>query len=158
MEAVRRATSDDSPRLAVLAQELLDDMASIRGGSLLIEPELDPSGEHALLARLPELVDDPQRLVVVGSLDEVVIGFALGHFQDLGDHGRRGVLDACYVEPGARELGVGRMLLDAAITWFKESGCRGADGTALPGDRGAKNFFEAAGFKARLLTMYQSFD
>jgi GNAT superfamily N-acetyltransferase len=158
MEAVRKATAYDGPRLAELAREFLDDVASIRGGSLLIEPELDAAGEHGLLARLPELVEDRQRLVVVGSLDEAVVGFALCRYLDLGEHGRRGTLDACYVEPGARELGLGRMLLDASVTWFKESGCRGADGTALPGDRGAKNFFEAAGFKARMLTMYQPFD
>jgi GNAT superfamily N-acetyltransferase len=158
MEAVRKATVEDGGRLAELALEFLDDMASIRGGSLLIEPGIDEAGDHGLLARLPELVEDPDRLVLVGSLDEVVIGFALGHHRDLGDHGRRGTLDACYVEPGAREVGVGRMLLDASVTWFKDTGCRGVDGTALPGDRGAKNFFESAGFKARMLTMYQSFD
>jgi hypothetical protein len=29
---------------------------------------------------------------------------------------------------------------------------------ALPGDREAKNFFEASGFKARLLTMHHTFE
>ena len=38
---------------------------------------------------------------------------------------------------------------------MEERGCRWVDGTALPGDRGAKNFYESAGFKARLLTMHR---
>jgi len=61
-----------------------------------------------------------------------------------------------YVEPDRRGLGVGRAMLDALIGWFTESGCRSVDGAALPGDRASKNFFEGAGFKARLITMHRS--
>jgi hypothetical protein len=32
------------------------------------------------------------------------------------------------------------------------------DGIALPGDRQAKNFYESAGFKARMLTMHRRID
>ena len=67
-----------------------------------------------------------------------------------------GVLDACYVEPEARGVGMGRLLMEAAVAWLEEPGCAGVDGTALPGDRQAKNFFESAGFKARMLTMHRA--
>jgi GNAT superfamily N-acetyltransferase len=50
---------------------------------------------------------------------------------------------------------VGRLLLDRSLAWFEEHGCDGVDGTALPGDRGAKNFYESAGFRARMLTMHR---
>ena len=96
--------------------------------------------------------------MLVGTLDEVVTGFGLCHVEDLGPPGRRGVLDACYVEVGARGVGLGRLLLDALVSWLEEQGCGGVDGIALPGDRGAKNFYEAAGFKARLLTMHRRID
>ena len=67
-----------------------------------------------------------------------------------------GIVDACYVEPEARGVGVGRALLDDLVAWFASSGCRGVDVTALPGDRATKNFLEGAGFKARLLTMHRT--
>jgi GNAT superfamily N-acetyltransferase len=66
------------------------------------------------------------------------------------------VLEACYVESGARGVGLGHLLVDAAVSWFGDQGVEGVDGTALPGDRLAKNFFESAGFKARMLTMYRT--
>jgi GNAT superfamily N-acetyltransferase len=71
--------------------------------------------------------------------------------------GLRGILDACFVETGARGVGVGRLLLDAVLSWVEARGAHGMDGTALPGDRAAKNFYESAGFKARLLTMHRDF-
>ena len=75
----------------------------------------------------------------------------LGH-RRLGE--RRGVLDVCFVEPGAREGGLGQLLLEHALDWFRARRCTGVDGTALPGDRAAKQFYESAGFKARLLVMH----
>jgi hypothetical protein len=50
------------------------------------------------------------------------------------------------------------LLLDTAVTWLEDHRCQGVDGIALPGDRAAKNFFESAGFKARMLTMYRELD
>ncbi len=61
------------------------------------------------------------------------------------------MLDACYVEPEARGVGIGHLLVAAAVRWFADHGADGIDGIALPGDRQAKNFFESAGFKARML-------
>jgi GNAT superfamily N-acetyltransferase len=68
------------------------------------------------------------------------------------------VVDACYVEPGARVVGLGRMLMDQVLAWCTDHQCRGIDGFAFPGDRGAKSFFESAGFKARLLVMHRDLD
>ena len=69
-----------------------------------------------------------------------------------------GVLDLCFVESGAREVGLGHLLVEHALAWFREQGCTGVDGSAHPGDRAAKNFFESAGFKARLLVMHRPLD
>ena len=77
---------------------------------------------------------------------------------DGGGGERRGVLDLCFVEPGAREVGLGHLLIEQALGWFGSQGCTGVDGTAFPGDREAKNFFESAGFKARLLVMHRPID
>jgi GNAT superfamily N-acetyltransferase len=159
VEAVREATSGDAGRLVELTGELLDAVTSQRGGSFLVEPVIggDGTGDYrgALDGQLRARMEDPATVVLVGTVDEAVVGFALGRIEDRGGHGRQGLLDACYVEPMARGVGVGRLLLDTVLAWLEGQGCLGVDGTALPGDREAKNFFEAAGFKARMLTMHR---
>jgi GNAT superfamily N-acetyltransferase len=155
VEGVREATGADAPRLLELAAELVEALASRRGGPLLLGPDrrLPRDGDDP--AAMVDLIGRSDSLVVAGTLGGVVMGFAVCHYRDVGADHRRGVLDACYVEPEARGVGLGRLLLDASMAWLEESGCHGVDGTALPGDREAKNFFESAGFKARLLTMHR---
>jgi GNAT superfamily N-acetyltransferase len=158
MEAVRPATTDDRARLRELVADLVADLLDQRGGSLLFDSassDSDDSDASDVADRLAGSVGSPGRLVLVGTLEGVVTGFTCGHVTERAHRARRGVLDACYVEPAARGMGLGQLLLEAALAWFEDQGVEGIDGTALPGDRQAKNFFEAAGFKARMLTMYR---
>ncbi|HEX3981188.1 MAG TPA: GNAT family N-acetyltransferase [Acidimicrobiales bacterium] len=155
MESVRVAGLDDDSRLVQLCAELVAGVSAQRGGPLLIDPALDEPTGAALAGRLRPLFDRPDGLVLVGMLDGVVVGFAVSTIEEMAGRSRRGILGACYVEPGARGVGVGRLLLDRSLSWFEDHGCDGVDGTALPGDRGAKNFYESAGFRARLLTMHR---
>jgi GNAT superfamily N-acetyltransferase len=161
VEAVREATPTDVGRLVELTGELVGAVIAQRGGSFLVEPDLGPptveaaADQAGTIEQLTTRIGDPDTLVLVGTVDEAVVGFALGRIEERGSHGRQGRLDACYVEPLARGVGVGRLLLDTVVAWLEGRGCLGVDGTALPGDREAKNFFEAAGFKARMLTMHR---
>lgn len=158
MEAVRRARPEDAQRCLELASACLDWTTAQRGGPLLMSGGGPVFGELADPARFPEWLADPSRLVLMGTLDEVVTGIAAGRIERFDDRRRIGRLDGCYVEPEARGMGIGRLLVDTVLDWLRVSGCIGVDGMALPGDRAAKNFFETAGFKARLLTMHRSFD
>ena len=130
-------------------------MQQARGGSLFARREA------ALIAKallrpggLDRLLSDSRRRVVMGLVDDVAVGFGLGRVEDVGDT-TIGVIDGIYVEPDARGVGIGTSVLEDLAAWFGRSGCRGVDGTALPGDRAAKSFFEAAGFRARLITMHR---
>lgn len=155
MESVRTATSDDRSRLLELSEALVAAVTSQRGGELLVEPSLGSPAGAELTERLMALLDRPDALVLLGALDEVVVGLAVSVAEeDRGGH-RRGRLGGCFVEEGARGVGVGRLLLDRSLAWMAEHGCTGVDGLALPGDRTAKSFYEAAGFKARVLTMHR---
>ena len=154
LESVREATEADGPRICELADQLIASVVGQRGGGELMADALPDGTERAGLAEITRMLADDRGRVVVGSLDQVVVGFATCRVDD-----RReppvGRLGACYVEPDARGVGVGRLLLDATVSWLEERGCQEVDGMALPGDREAKNFYEAAGFKARLLTMHR---
>ncbi len=61
-----------------------------------------------------------------------------------------------YTEPGARELGLGEITMQALVDWCTERGCFGVDSLALPGDRHTKNFFESFGLVARALIVHRA--
>jgi hypothetical protein len=152
-EAVREALPGDHQRVGELLGELVDRVVAQRGGSLLVDP--DRQGSGTVVPPLSDLLGDGDRLVLLGTLDDVVTGVMICHHEERAGHGRHGVLDACFVESEARGLGLGHLLLDSALAWLGSQGCVGVDGVALPGDRAAKSFFEAAGFKARAITMHR---
>ena len=118
MEGTRPARREDAERCGELCREALDELQQTRGGPLFVRREtgliakalLRPGGLDRLLA-------DPRRLVLVGTLDESVVGMAMGRLDEVGET-RLGIIDACYVEPAARGVGVGGALLDGLVTWF----------------------------------------
>jgi GNAT superfamily N-acetyltransferase len=151
------ATVDDVDRLVELTAGFHAESAGRRGGSLTRDPDPGGNAPGADRDQVGPYVAGPGRAALVGLLDTWVAGAALCRVEGRGTD-RRGVLDLCFVEPGARELGLGQLLLEGSLDWFRSQGCSGVDGTAHPGDRAAKQFYEAAGFKARLLVMHLPLD
>jgi len=156
VEGTRRARREDAERCGELCREAIDQLQRARGGPLFARREtgliakalLRPGGLDRLLA-------DRRRRVLVGTVDDAVVGMAIGRIDEVGET-PLGIVDACYVEPGARCVGVGGALLEDLVSWFSTSGCRGVDVSALPGDRDTKNLLEASGFKARLITLHRT--
>jgi ribosomal protein S18 acetylase RimI-like enzyme len=99
-------------------------------------------------------VADDDACVLAGTIDETVIGYAVGRTETLRDGSTLGVITDLYVDEGARAVGVGEAMMGSLLEWFRARGCAGVDATALPGNRATKNFFEESGFTARLLVMH----
>jgi len=152
VESARAATAADTATVAALWRMGLAELAQGRGGALYAvrEARAEPL-EETIAAELA----DPARGLFVGTLDGVVVGFAAVGTERLRDGAVLGVLDGLYVEPEAREVGVGERLIDAVLEWCADHRCTGVDARALPGDRATKNFFEGSGFTARLLVMHR---
>jgi len=152
VEQSRPASADDILRVVELAELMRAELAVMRGGALWLEREAWPEpledAYDTLLAR-----DDA--LLLVGTYDDAVIGFAAVVVERLRSGARLGVITDLYVEPAAREVGVGEVLADALVEHCRAAGCLGVDAAALPGHRAAKNFFEAHGFTARALVMHR---
>jgi len=153
MEAAREARHDDVARLAELTRAAIAELTPTRGGAVWKAAE---ARAEPIEVGLDALISDPDALVVVGTIDDVAVGYAVVRVQHLGDGSRLGVIDDIFVEDEARGVGLGETMMNDLIAWSVEHKCFGMDAMALPGHRQTKNFFEESGFTARKLVMYHS--
>jgi GNAT superfamily N-acetyltransferase len=153
VESVRAATADDLDVLATLLRAFVDEQRELRGGAIWAAQEGATLADEGSLRAA---IDDHAQLALLGALDGVVVGALVAHLEVLDGGLRLAVVRALFVELGAREVGVGSALLDAAIAWAAAQGCGGIDATVLPGSRGAKNFFEMHGMVARAIRVHRA--
>jgi aminoglycoside 6'-N-acetyltransferase I len=81
---------------------------------------------------------------------DMAVGFAEAALRNLVDgclSSPVGYLEAIYVDPAARGLGLGRALLDAAIEWAREQGCTEFATDSELSDAPAQDFHRAMGMK-----------
>ena len=137
--SARRAEAADADRIATLREAALAEIRSQRGGALYAAKPFDGA------------------TVWAGCLAGDVVGYLAATIGTAPAGERLGVVDAVYVDPACRAVGVGEAMMDAALEWFRSEGCIGVDAVALPGARATKNFFEESGFSARSLLMHHRF-
>lgn len=144
-ESARRATAADVPDLQRLVARATADVAGQRGAAQWL----------ATRAPAPPTAADGW---LVGCLDTVPVGAALTEHVVWPD-GRLVVeIRFLYVEPEARELAVGEVLVDAVLAAARAAGAFAVESTALPGDRELKNLFERFGLVARAITVHKALD
>jgi GNAT superfamily N-acetyltransferase len=136
-EAVRAMRADDSAELARLERDARAALVDQRGGSAHL-------AEVAAVGEWSALLERSDRHVLVGTIDDVVVGYL-----ELVVESPRAQVRQVYVHPGARELGLGDSMLEAAADTARAAGCTVIEGSALPGDRDTKNLYERAGIVAR---------
>ena len=142
-EQVRTARVADSAALTQLEREAREALVDQRGGMQQLA-EQPPVGDWA------ELIGRADRDVFVGTIDDVIVGFLESAYV-----GEVAMVRQAYVDPGARELGLGDGMLAAAMDAARLRGCTAVEGTALPGDRNTKNLYERAGVTARKITVWK---
>ena len=153
MEAARRATPADVDALAALVTAEHLELAPQRGGALWIA-----SAPAATPERLLAALADTHALVLAGTIDDVVLGVAITRVVNARGVGAVAMIDDLFVDAEAREVGIGAALIAEVVTWARDIGCVGVDATVLPGNRAAKNFFEAHGLVARAITVHRRVD
>jgi GNAT superfamily N-acetyltransferase len=100
-----------------------------------------------------ENLDSTGRSLFVGLLEGVAFGFCL-----VRREGGVLTIEAIYVDPEAREVGLGSALGEAAEQFARTSTCERLDAFVLPGDRQAKQLAESQSMKARLLTLSKTLE
>ena len=150
-EGARVATSADREVLSELRAHARATIDGSRGAAALL-------GRDHPIPAVDELADaalrgDPEAVVVVGTLDDAVVGFVLADLTTSQRCGRVATIVALWVTPEARGVGVGEAMMNETVMWAQERGCSELDAEALPGDRGTKNFFESHGMVARKISV-----
>jgi GNAT superfamily N-acetyltransferase len=149
---VRRATQADVSELGRLLQVARAELEGRKGAWLWERANARwASVDDAVVA----LVQDPW-IALVGTIDDVIVGVAIGVIDTLHRDGTVGVVHGLFVESEARSVSVGDELIAGLVEMFRSAGCVGVDAWALPGERDTKNFYEAHGFSARLITVHHS--
>ncbi|NQV96629.1 MAG: GNAT family N-acetyltransferase [Acidimicrobiaceae bacterium] len=144
---VRQGSKGDTDVLEILESEARLSLAEFRGGDRLsVEvPIIGPKWALAL--------EDRSLHVLVGGLDESVMGFLVVRIKD-----QIAIIEQVFVTHDARTLGVGDALVSAIIVWAKSNSFKSLDALALPGDRETKNLYERSGLVARLITVTKTLE
>ena len=150
MSAVSRpAELNDLPDLSHLLVEATAEMATQRGGEALIASfrrSLTPSDTLELT------MSNPNAMVWCGVWEGAVVGYSIAVSSKEDDSDIVTITDL-YTTPEARDVGIGEVLLEAAIAWAIAIGAVAIDAQALPGARESKNLYERLGLTARLITV-----
>jgi GNAT superfamily N-acetyltransferase len=151
---VRPARQADVGALRELESEARAALVEARGGRRWLEehPEIATGWEAAVETRnvFVAVLDDPE---IASGDGGVVVGYLVLDLDGAVAH-----IDQVFVTPGARELGFGDGLVEAAMAAAGSGGATVLEGHALPGDRETKNLYERAGITARLITVSRRLD
>ena len=154
--ATRLAAPDDLEELVRLYRLLAAEMHSYHRMWELADGLSEPVPQA-----LAEALENPDTVIYVGTIDQVIFGFVLARSEALLSQAggeRIGSIRFIFTELEAREVGVGEAMRDAVLEHLREGGHRMFDAHVLPGHRLVKNFFESGGFSARSIVMHHRDD
>jgi ribosomal protein S18 acetylase RimI-like enzyme len=150
------ASHSDIPTLEDLYQGLEEEMTALHPMWPLADGLPDPVDKT-----FAQAIEDEDALVLLGRIDGYPFGFMLVRVEEMLNRAkgeRLAAIRLIYVDPEAREAGVGEVMLQTALERLRSRGVSKFDAHVLPGHRLVKNFFEAGGFAARSIIMHHDDD
>ena len=144
---VRGASEADVTAIMELAAEARIEIAQFRGHEHLVDASAVTEQQWAIT------ITSSKSIVLVALSSMSIVGYAKG---DIDDKGTICTVSHVFVDPQARQLGIGAGLVGEIARVAKDKGCKTLDAVALPGDRKMKNLYERIGMPARLLIASKS--
>ena len=95
----RVAKTSDLQELVGLYRRFRQDLADERGAAVHLVKEAFVEPLESLMS---SVVQDDNRLVILGLVDQVPVGIAIGRIEELANASRLVVVEALYVDPPAR--------------------------------------------------------
>ncbi len=139
---MRKAVEADASSLQLLEQEGRQEVQQFRGHQALLS-EL-PNGSD----RWSQTISSSEHSVLVAEVAQQVVAYICAEFNKAS---LVCSVTQIFVDPQARQLGIGARLVGETAVIARGYGCTRLDANALPGDRKMKNLLERVGMPARLI-------
>jgi ribosomal protein S18 acetylase RimI-like enzyme len=155
---VRRAASADLASLGRLAALLVQEHHDFDGRRFLAATNRTPD-DYASFLR--SQLDDPDIVVLVAENDGGVIGYAYAAIEGYDYMSLRGpaaVLHDLIVDPEHRGRGVGRLLLNATLSYLTSRGAPRVVLSTAERNVSAQRLFERMGFRRTMVEMTRELD
>lgn len=155
---VRRATPADLPRIGRLGALLVEEHHDFDPRRFLAARPGTPEGYASFLSAQ---LEDPDKAVLVGDDDGDVVGYAYAAVEGhdyMALRGPAGVLHDVIVDPEHRGRGVGRLLLDAALEFFRSRGVPRVVLWTAQRNEAAQRLFASVGFRRTMIEMTREMD
>jgi ribosomal protein S18 acetylase RimI-like enzyme len=155
---VRRATPADLPRVGRLGALLVEEHYDFDPRRFLAARPGTPAGYASFMGAQ---LEDPDVAVLVADDDGDVIGYAFAAIEGydyMALRGPAGVLHDIIVDPEHRGRGVGRLLLDATLAFFRSRGVPRVVLSTAEQNEAAQRLFASMGFRRTMVEMTRELD
>ncbi|MBA3240614.1 MAG: GNAT family N-acetyltransferase [Acidobacteria bacterium] len=166
-----RMKPSDTPAAAVRPAAPADLPAVGRLGALLVRTHHDfdperfiaatPQTERAYASFLGGQLEEPNVVVLVAERSGEVLGYtyaAIEGYDYMTLRGPAGVLHDIIVDPEYRGRGVGRLLLEAALAFFRSRGVPRVVLSTAERNEAAQRLFASMGFRRTMIEMTRELD
>ena len=150
---IRRATPADLPEIGRLGALLVKEHYDFDPRRFLAATPGTPAGYAAFLSAQLEA---PDKAVLVADDNDDVIGYAYAAVEGydyMALRGPAGVLHDIIVNPERRGQGVGRLLLNAALEFFRSRGVPRVVLATAERNEAAQRLFASMGFRRTMIEM-----
>jgi ribosomal protein S18 acetylase RimI-like enzyme len=155
---IRRATPADLPRIGRLGALLVAEHYDFDPQRFLAASHRTPADYASFISRQ---LEDSDKAVLVADENGDVIGYAYAAVEGydyMALRGPAGVLHDLIVDPEHRGRGVGKLLLDAALEFFKSRGVPRVVLSTAEHNEGAQRLFARMGFRRTMIEMTRELD
>jgi ribosomal protein S18 acetylase RimI-like enzyme len=140
---IRKAGVSDAEALAGLYEELRKSELSLLGRGIR---EIQLNWEvKKTQGKIRSLLRSGSTAIFVAETDKRIAGFVTCGTSK-GARGREGAFDI-YVRAGYRREGVGKQLVETALSWFKRKGCKSVSLNVYSANKNAIRFYRSLGFR-----------
>lgn len=150
---IRRATPDDADRIGEMWEQLARYHHQI--DSRL--PDAAANGALLYAQRILNRLNDSHTCTLVAERDGEVVGYVLGVIVDMVPEmfvqAKGGFLADIYVEPSARQKGVGRALVQTLSEWFRARGASYYEWSVAASNPAGRAFWQAMGGREVMLRL-----